>query len=509
MAIGPRLDLRQTQSLVMTPQLRQAIKLLQYSNIEVAAFVEEELERNPLLERDERDDGPPLERAAIDQLPERLNGAMDASEMAHSDILPTEQASPLDADDADHFDRGGPSDGDQWGPLGGGAGGTLGSDGGRGGSHDFSSDDRGIEDMAETRRTLRDHLGEQLRLSFHDPVERMIGAYLIALLCPAGRLTADPAAIARAMNLPLERIEAVRARMMRFDPVGLFARDLKECLAVQLAERNRFDPAMAALLDNLDLLARREMRKLSTLCGVDAEDLADMIGELRALDPKPGAHYDSTPPQPLVPDVLMRVAGGGGWFLELNPETMPRVLINQGFYARVATRAGKEDRSFLAERLQTANWLVKSLQQRAQTILKVAAEIVRQQDGFFQLGVGHLRPLILRDIAEAVEMHESTVSRVTANKYIATPRGTFELKYFFTTAIAGTHGESHSAEAVRHRIRGLIGSETNDAILSDDAIVAALRREGVDIARRTVAKYREALRIPSSVQRKREKAVPA
>jgi RNA polymerase sigma-54 factor len=484
----------------MTPQLRQAIKLLQYSNIEVAAFVEEELERNPLLERDERDDGPPPERAAIDQLPERLNGAMDASEMAHSDILPTSQAAPLDADDADHFDRGGPSDGDHWAPAGRES---------RGGAHDFSADDRGIEDMAETRRSLREHLGEQLRLSFHDPVDRIVGAHLIALLCPAGRLTADPAAIAAAMNLPLDRVEAVRARMLRFDPVGLFARDLKECLAAQLAERNRLDPAMAALLDNLDLLARREMRRLATLCGVDAEDLADMVTELRALDPKPAAGYDSAPPQPLVPDVLMRPANDGGFLLELNPETMPRVLINQGFYARVATRADKADRSFLAERLQTANWLVKSLQQRAQTILKVAAEIVRQQDGFFQLGVGHLRPLILRDIAEAVEMHESTVSRVTANKYIATPRGTFELKYFFTTAIAGTDGESHSAEAVRHRIRGLIGAETTDAILSDDAIVAALRREGVDIARRTVAKYREALRIPSSVQRKREKAASA
>jgi RNA polymerase sigma-54 factor len=498
MAIGPRLDLRQTQSLVMTPQLRQAIKLLQYSNIEVAAFVEEELERNPLLERDERDDGPPLERAAIDQLPERLNGAMDVSEMAHSDILPTEQAAPLDTDHSEPFDRGGPSDGDSWG-----------TDARRGGAHDFSVDDRGIEDMAETRRSLRDHLGEQLRLSFHDPVERIIGAHLIALLCPAGRLTAEPEAIARAMNVPIERIEAVRARMMRFDPVGLFARDLKECLGAQLIERNRFDPAMAVLLDNLDLLARREMRKLGTLCGVDAEDLAEMIAEVRALDPKPAANYDATPPQPLVPDVLMRVAGGGGWLLELNPDTMPRVLINQGFYARVVTRAGKEDRSFLAERLQTANWLVKSLQQRAQTILKVSAEIVRQQDGFFRMGVGHLRPLILRDIAEAVEMHESTVSRVTANKYIATPRGTFELKYFFTTAIAGTDGGSHSAEAVRHRIRGLIVAETGDTILSDDAIVAALRHEGVDIARRTVAKYREALRIPSSVQRKREKAVLA
>jgi RNA polymerase sigma-54 factor len=294
--------------------------------------------------------------------------------------------------------------------------------------------------------------------------------------------------------------------MMRFDPVGLFARDLKECLAVQLAERNRLDPAMATLLDNLDLLARRDLRRLAATCEVDADDLADMITEIRSLDPKPAAGYDDTPVQIVVPDILMRAGPEGEWLIELNPETMPRLLVNERFYARVAPRARREDRLFLAEHLASANWLVRSLQQRAQTILKVAAEIIRQQDGFIRRGVAHLRPLILRDIAEAVEMHESTVSRVTANKYIATPRGTFELKYFFTTAIPGTDGETHSAEAVRYRIRALIDAETVDDILSDDAIVAVLRGEGVDIARRTVAKYREALRIPNSVQRRREKA---
>jgi RNA polymerase sigma-54 factor len=337
----------------------------------------------------------------------------------------------------------------------------------------------------------------------------MIGAHLIALLCPAGRLTAEPAAIADAMAIELERVEAVRARMMRFDPVGLFARDLKECLAAQLAERDRLDPAMAALLENLDLLARRELRRLTTICGVDMDDLAEMIAEIRTLDPKPAANYESVPTQLVVPDILMRSSPDGGWLIELNPETMPRLLVNERFYARVAPRARKEDRLFLAEHLASANWLVRSLQQRAQTILKVSAEIIRQQDGFMRLGVAHLRPLILRDIAEAVEMHESTVSRVTANKYIATPRGTFELKYFFTTAIPGTDGASHSAEAVRFRIRALIDAEAVEEILSDDAIVAALRNEGVDIARRTVAKYREALHIPNSVQRRREKAVPA
>ena len=500
MAIAPRLDLRQSQTLVMTPQLRQAIKLLQFSNIEVNAFVEEEMERNPLLEHDDTVDAPVGERAALDQIEPRQPVVPDAVDAVRADTMPADAAAPLDSDYTNAYDAGGVSDG---APL-------VGRMDGGGGSHSFEGDDRGIDDFAGDDRSLREHLGEQLRLSFTDPVERMIGAHLIALICPAGRLTAEPAAIATAMGLPLEQVEAVRAVMMRFDPVGLFARDLKECLAVQLAERNRLDPAMEMLLSNLDLLAKRDHRRLMALCGVDAEDLADMTAEIRALDPKPGATYDSMPVRLVIPDLLMRQLPDESWIIELNPETMPRVLVNERFYARVAPRAKKDEKVFLTERLANANWLVRSLQQRAQTILKVAAEIIRQQDGFLRLGVAHLRPLILRDIAEAVELHESTVSRVTANKYIATPRGTFELKYFFTTAIHGTNGgSSHSAEAVRYRIRSLIDTEPSADILSDDAIVAVLRREGVDIARRTVAKYREALRIPNSVQRRREKAVPA
>jgi RNA polymerase sigma-54 factor len=493
MAIGPRLELRQSQSLVMTPQLRQAIKLLQFTNLEVAAFVEEELERNPLLERGADDDAPDPERPAPDQ---RLAAeAGDSADRARAETLPDAAAAPLDIEHAETYDPGGVADG---GP----------GRGERGGAHDFGLDERGIDSFPEARPSLREHLGEQLRLGFADPVDRLIGAHLIALLCPAGRLTAEPAAIAQAMGVALERVEAVRARMLRFDPPGLFARDLKECLAAQLAERNRLDPAMATLLDHLDLLARRELRRLAALCGVDGGDMAEMVAELRALDPKPAWSWDASDVPAVIPDVLMRAAPDGGWLLELNPETLPRVLVNQHFYARVAPRAAKEDRAFLAERLATANWLVKSLAQRSHTILKVASEIVRQQDGFLRHGIEHLRPLILRDIAAATELHESTISRVTANKYIATPRGTFELKYFFTTAIAGMNGTAHSAERVRHRIRTLVEAERADDVLSDDALVAALRDEGVDIARRTVAKYREALRIPSSVQRKREKAEP-
>jgi RNA polymerase sigma-54 factor len=488
MAIGPRIDLRQSQTLVMTPQLRQAIKLLQLSNLDVAAFVEEELERNPLLERDEAPDALP-EQPAPDQLPVIDISLADTAALVMSDRLPED--GPLDADYSEMFDSDGPV------PL------RMTE------AHAAGGADRGVEDFAEVRRTLREHLDEQLRLTFGDPVDRMIGTQLIALLDPAGRVPVSDDAIAQALGIETARVAGVRATMQRFDPTGLFAQSLRECLAAQLAERNRLDPAMQTLLDNLDLLARREMRELAERCGVDAEDLADMVTELRALDPKPAATFEAAPAQPVIPDVLMRPAPDGSWLLELNPDTLPRVLVNQRFHARVNGRLGRQERAFLAEQLANANWLVKSLQQRAQTILRVAAEIVRRQEGFFRHGITHLRPLILREVAEAIDMHESTVSRVTSNKYIATPRGIFELKYFFTTAIAGTNGETHSAEVVRRRIRALVDAETPDRVLSDDAIVEALRREGVDIARRTVAKYRDVLRIPSSVQRKREKAVPA
>jgi RNA polymerase sigma-54 factor len=500
MSMGPRLEFRQSQTLVMTPQLRQAIKLLQFSNQEVAAFVEEELERNPLLERDDRTETIG-ERSALDQLERRETSAeqaADLTDIVQREHLPTEGASPLDADHSNSYDAGSAADGY-----------TAQSDSyasRSGGSLSFDADERSLDELVEARQTLRDRLGAQLRLEMKDPRERIIGAHLIALLDPSGRLSADPVSIAVAMGTTLDEIEAVRARLMRFEPVGMFARSLRECLAVQLAERNRLDPMMTTLLDHLELLARRDMRRLMTVCNADAEDLAGMIAEIRALDPKPGAHADEAAPQTVVPDVLLRALPDQSWRLELNPETMPRVLVNHSFHARVAPKAAREDRAYFSEHLASANWLVRSLQQRAQTILKVSAEIVQQQDGFFRHGVGHLRPLILRDIATAVDLHESTVSRVTANKYIGTPRGTFELKYFFTTAINGTSGETHSAEAIRYRIRGLVGAEHPTDVLSDDAIVAILRREGVDIARRTVAKYREALRIPSSVQRRREKA---
>jgi RNA polymerase sigma-54 factor len=292
-----------------------------------------------------------------------------------------------------------------------------------------------------------------------------------------------------------------------FDPPGVCARTLSECLTIQLKERDRFDPAMQALLAHLDLVARRDFSALRRICGVDDADLADMIAEIRRLNPKPGLAFGASVVQPIVPDVFIRPSQEGGWLVELNSDTLPKVLVNQSYYAEVSRTAKNDgEKSYLADCLQTATWLIRALDQRAKTILKVSTEIVRQQDAFFAHGVQFLRPLNLKTVADAIGMHESTVSRVTANKYMATSRGIFELKYFFTSSIAAADGgEAHSAEAVRHRIKQLIDAESAQDVLSDDTIVDRLREAGIDIARRTVAKYREAMRIPSSVQRRREK----
>jgi RNA polymerase sigma-54 factor len=344
-------------------------------------------------------------------------------------------------------------------------------------------------------------------LAVVDPVRRMIGQYLIDLVDEAGYLTGDIAHVAEKLGAPPADVEATLAVLQGFDPPGVCARNLTECLAIQLRERDRLDPAMQALLAHLDLLAKRDIAGLKKACGVGEEDLVDMIAEIRQLNPKPGLAFGTTLVQPIVPDVFVRPGPDGGFVVELNSETLPKVLVNQSYYTQVAkTARSDKEKTYLADCLQTATWLIRALDQRARTILKVSSEIVRQQDAFFAHGVQHLRPLNLKTIADAIAMHESTVSRVTANKYMATSRGIFELKYFFTSAIAAADGsEAHSAEAVRYRIKQLIDAESPRAVLSDDTIVEKLRAAGIDIARRTVAKYREAMRIPSSVQRRREK----
>jgi RNA polymerase sigma-54 factor len=511
MAISQRLDLRQTQALVMTPQLQQAIKLLQLSNMELQDFVQGEIEQNPLLERPDGD-GPdgrdgddaragdaegPMAEPPVDLPPMR-----DAVDFAASDHMAPAADAPLDADY-----------GNVWTNTDAGESGVEGTDGltnwqTRGGGAGFDGDEMSLEQTLTRGPSLRDHLLEQTAVDIKDPGDRLIARALTEMLDDAGYLVGDIEGVADQFGCPVARVEGVLARLQRFDPPGIFARSLRECLAIQLREKDRLDPAMQALLDNLDILARRDMAGLIRVCGVDVEDIQGMIAEIRALDPKPALAFEPVVAETVTPDILMRAQPGGGWSIELNAETLPRVLVNQRYHTRLAGSArSKKDREYVAERLQSANWLVKSLHQRATTILKVATEIVRQQDAFFRLGIEYLRPLILRDIADAIGMHESTVSRVTANKYMSTPRGLFELKYFFTSSIAGADGQSaFSAEAVRFKIKGLIDAETAGAVLSDDRIVEILREGGVDIARRTVAKYREGMKIPSSVQRRREKA---
>jgi RNA polymerase sigma-54 factor len=514
MALSTKLMLRQGQSLVMTPQLLQAIKLLQFSNVELAAFVEEELERNPLLERAE-DRPDPIPDAPAEHA-EHWEGDADFDPGDRSRVegdwatesLSTDShnlASDLGTEIGNSFDTDrAPTPNETPADLEG-SGLSATSWTGTSGSSDGEASD--LEAYVAAQVTLQDHLGEQLALAVSDPIERLIGQAIIDSIDEAGYLSESIEEIAERLGAPEKTASALLTKIQTFDPAGIGARNLAECLAIQLREQNRLDPAMQALLDNLPLLAKRDFVNLRKICGVDEEDFAEMVSEIRRLDPKPGRAFGGGPIQTVVPDVTVRAASDGSWHVELNPEGLPRVLVNQTYAARVSKMQGSAaDKSFVSNCLQTANWLTKSLEQRARTILKVSVEIVRQQDAFFTHGVEHLRPLNLKTIADAIGMHESTVSRVTSNKYMASPRGLFELKYFFTASIpARSGGESHSAEAVRFRIKQLIDGEPVNDILSDDAIVVKLKEQNVDIARRTVAKYRESLRIPSSVERRREK----
>lgn len=514
MALSPRLEQRQTQTLMMTPQLQQAIKLLQLSNLELNVFIDRELERNPLLELEDPDGALGVEEAAAegagagdgedasDEGPDQP----DSVELTASENLGADNDAALDTDYGNMWetDDGGAPDGGTdslyWQVNGGGGG---------GGGDGFRSAESAIETTEAGRISLRDHLLRQINVDIDDQIDRLIALQLVEMLDDTGYLAGDLIEAATVLGCDVERIESVLDRVQRFDPPGVFARSLSECLALQLRDRDRFDPAMKALVANLDLLAKRDFAALRHVCGVDAEDIADMVGEIKRLNPKPALAFDNDIAQPVVPDVIMQ-RRGDGWLVELNTDTLPRALVNNRYYAQIKNQVvNKEEKSYIAERYQAANWLVKAMHQRAQTILKVATELVKQQEAFLNHGVQYLKPLVLRNIAEAVGVHESTVSRVTNNKYIATPRGIFEMKYFFTFGLGNTAGDGtpHSAEAIRFRIKSMIDRESLDEILSDDRIVVILRGTGVDIARRTVAKYRETMRIPSSVQRRREKTL--
>ncbi|WP_431321231.1 RNA polymerase factor sigma-54 [Rhizobium sp. YTU87027] len=510
MALSANLFLRQNQSLVMTPQLMQSIQLLQMTHFELTQFIAQEVEKNPLLEIPSNDAESGSERGGTEeetyapQVEEPGDGGYDSrTEVLSGDWYESGNNSgasrlndELDANYANVFpDDGVPQRADapelisQWKSM---PGNSEGAD-----SYD-------LDDFVAGQISLRDHLAQQLPFILPDMSDRLIAQHLVDLLDEAGYLQGDATEAADRLGASVDDVERVIAALQTLDPPGVFARNLAECLAIQLRQKDRFDPAMQALVCNLELLARRDFATLKRLCGVDEEDLLDMLGEIRQLNPKPGAGFEAGMSEAIMPDVVVRAGSDGGWLVELNPDTLPRVLVNQAYFSKV-TKNG-DDHAFLSECLQTANWLTRSLDQRAKTIMKVASEIVRQQDAFLMHGVDHLRPLNLKTVADAIKMHESTVSRVTSNKYMLTPRGLFELKYFFSVSISAVEGgDSHSAEAVRHKIRTLISQESPEAVLSDDDIVDILKQGGVDLARRTVAKYREAMNIASSVQRRREK----
>ncbi|MBO9122471.1 MULTISPECIES: RNA polymerase factor sigma-54 [unclassified Rhizobium] len=512
MALSANLYLRQSQSLVMTPQLMQSIQLLQMTHFELNQFIAQEVEKNPLLEFPSNDAETGSDRAGDDDdghSRQAEEQSFDEDYDSRSEVMSGDwsdradgagagrMSDELDANYANVFpDDGVPQRADapelisQWKSMpGGGEGGADGYD---------------LDDFVAGQVSLRDHLAQQMHFVLPDMADQLIGQYLADQLDEAGYLHADLAEAAERLGAGAADVERVLAALQTLDPPGVFARNLSECLAIQLRQKDRLDPAMQAFVGNLELLARRDFATLKRLCGVDEEDLLDMLSEIRQLNPKPGSGFETAVSEAIMPDVVVRPSADGSWLVELNPDTLPRVLVNQAYFAKV-TKNG-DDHAFLSECLQTANWLTRSLDQRAKTIMKVATEIVRQQDAFLLHGVDHLRPLNLKTVADAIKMHESTVSRVTSNKYMLTPRGLFELKYFFTVSISAVEGgDSHSAEAVRHKIRALIAQESPDAVLSDDDIVDILKGSGVELARRTVAKYREAMNIASSVQRRREK----
>lgn len=454
--------------------------MLQMNNVELTELVEEELEKNPLLEKDESTPEDASGDETSNETPERETGNDDVDEAY------------AQAEDNTDFDAG-----------------SKMAEIGAGGNSKFEDIENSFENRMSSEKTLREHLIDQLHVRFNDNRDRMVGAMLIDRIDEGGYLRENIDDLAEKIGASEERIERLLEKMKGFDPTGIFAHDLAECMALQLEERGQLDEPMRTLIDNLSMLGDHDFKGLADKCGVNETYLKDMIDEIRALNPKPAAEFDHLVVQTAIPDVLMKRLPknlGGGWRVELNSDTLPRVLVNNEYYTEVAkTATQKKDKEYLSTQLQNASWLVRAMDQRAQTILKVAGEIVEQQDAFFNYGIEFLKPLKLADIAEEIEMHESTVSRVTTNKYIGTPRGIFELKYFFSTALVSEDGTAHSAESIKARIKSLTDEEAPSKILSDDKIVEILKGEGIDIARRTVAKYREAMHIGSSVQRRKEK----
>jgi RNA polymerase sigma-54 factor len=471
------LQMKQSQSMVMTPQLQQAIKILQLNNIDLLSYVDQQIEENPFLENPE-------------------------SETEEVDVKSNSEPTDISANDEEHVwndDQISPAvyDGDT----------QIYSGAGQGATNDFSESEYGIEQISSPQITLRDYVLDQINIDIKEPATKIIAVHLADMLDDNGYISGDLMQLAQLLKCDYKIIDSTLAVLQKFDPVGIFARNLAECLALQLKEKNRFDPAMKAFIDNLELFAKRDLKGLKRVCKVDEEDLLQMCEEVRALNPRPASNFSSENVQVLYPDVFLKKGEKGKWLLELNNEVLPKILINRKYYSEIETKVkDKESKKFLTEQYNSANWLAKSLDQRANTILKVASELVLQQDEFFRKGIHYLKPLVLNNIAEAIEMHESTVSRVINGKYIATHMGIYELKYFFSSSVGASDGsEDVSSKRIKFMIKDMIDKEK--AILSDAKISSILKSKGIDAARRTVMKYRESMGIGSSVQRRADKKI--
>lgn len=484
-----KLELRQGQSLVMTQQLQQSIKLLQLSSLELIEFVEQELESNPLLARDETGVG----NEAAEAGEAASAGTSDERESA------TDRSESLDSNYGDGWQH--DEGGERPDPA------ASFRYEGVSSRNSYDGDERSLEQTLSTEITLREHLHSQLQVDMLDPVMRMLGSQIIEMIDDSGYLRETTQELAETLGASPELLRHTITALQQFDPVGIFARNLPECLTLQLKDKNLFDPMMASFMEHIHLMEKGDLQGLRKACGASEEDFADMLTQIRKLDPYPARRFINDMAQPVIPDVFVRQGKEGIWQVELNSEVLPKVLIDQAYYQELDTRSHqKEDKRYLTDQFQQANWLVKAMDQRANTILKVTSEIVRQQEHFLLYGIQFLKPLTLKDIALQVEMHESTISRVTTSKFMATPRGIFELKYFFTSSVSSSSGATEiSSKTVMYYIKELIEAEAPEQVLSDDDIVKMLKNKNIDIARRTVAKYREGQNIPSSVIRRRQK----
>ncbi|WP_297322673.1 RNA polymerase factor sigma-54 [uncultured Bartonella sp.] len=499
MALSPSLGLHPSQSLVMTPQLMQSIKLLQMTSIELEKFIDDALENNPLLERktvDDTDEGKNIAASNNDVSDEMVS--LNTFELSSSqDVIDRETASNM-------FNGG---DETNFSPTK-----TVDAGFTKDRSSDFSNvsaktiplDEFDIVENIAGKMSLNDYVAEQIAFEFKTQIEHDIAVYLSYELDEAGYFTGSIAKAAEDFSVGEETVLSVLKRLQQFDPPGLFATSLCECLSLQLERQNRLDPAIKVVLDNLPLLAKRDFSALAKLSSLDENEVADILLEIRNLDPKPGMAYCRTIATPVIPDVIVSELGNGEFFVELNPAILPKLVIHRDYAIKIVNNS--IENNFISRCLREANWLIRALDQREKTLVSVSAEIVRHQQEFLRRGIAFLKPLTLLMIADAVGMHESTISRVTANKYVATPRGIFEMRSFFSAALQSSEGDEHyAADAVRYRIRELIDGENVDQIVSDDMLVQLLRKENINIARRTVAKYREQLNIASSVLRRREK----